>query len=127
MLDTFFDQITLRNGFYNEEGQPRYTTGSVVSGALMRGILVILIGTAISQRMSVEATWMISIILLWAYVAYPAYRQYVVFNTHVEEIENTTLCGQCRHFSSTNQLCSIYDEHVTNTYVPCEGIDWEPR
>ncbi|MBL7999798.1 MAG: hypothetical protein JNL32_14325 [Candidatus Kapabacteria bacterium] len=127
MLDSLVDQLTLRNGYYDEQGQPRYTTGNIVSGALVRGFAVMIVGFLMWHYQGDQTTWFITIVLLWGYVAYPAYRQYSIFNSHVEQLQITTLCGQCKHFNPTNQLCHIYDEHVSNTHIPCEGVDWEPR
>ena len=127
MLDSFFDQITLRHGLYDHEGQPRFTTGSIVSGAILRGFLTILVGFALWYWKGDESTYLLTLLMLWGYVAYPAYRQYTLFNEHIESYKVETLCGQCKHFNSTGQTCFRYDEHVTNEYVPCEGLDWEPR
>ena len=127
MLDSTFDQITLRHGYYDEQGQPRFTTGSIVSGALMRALLVVVVGFAMWNWRGDETTYAVTLLLMWGYVAYPAYRQYSIFNKHIEEIQIDTLCGQCKHFNPTGQTCFRYDEHVSNDYIPCEGLDWEPR
>lgn len=127
MLDSVFDQLTLRNGYYDEKGSPRFTTGSIVSGALMRAMLTVMLGFAIWYYVGSQLALLFSAIAIWGYVAYPAHRQYTIFNQHVEQLELNTLCGQCKHFNPTNQLCSVYDEHVSNDFIPCEGMDWEPR
>ncbi len=127
MLDSFFDQLTLSKGLYDAKGEPRFTTGSIVNGALLRAILVIVVGFALWYWRGDEMTYALTFLLLWGYVAYPAYRQYIIFNQHIEQYVGDTLCGQCRHFNATAQSCFRYDEHVTETYVPCEGLDWEPR
>ena len=31
------------------------------------------------------------------------------------------------HFESSAQICSKYDEHITENHIPCEGMDWEPH
>ena len=127
MLDFTFDQILLRQGLQHNDGAPRFTTGSIVSGALMRAIITIVFGFLLWNWRGDESTYLITLIMLWGYVAYPAYRQYHVFNEHIEEMTLSTLCGQCKHFNRTGQTCFRYDEHVTNEYIPCEGLDWEPR
>ena len=93
----------------------------------MRGALVMVLGFWLWNWRGDETTWFVTVALLWAYVAYPAYRQYSVFNDHVKHFEVTTLCGQCKHFNPTGQTCFRYDEHVSNDYIPCEGLDWEPK
>ncbi len=93
----------------------------------MRGFLTMLVGFAIWYWRGDEFTYFLTLLLMWAYVVYPAYRQYTLFNEHIESYQLETLCGQCKHFNPTAQTCFRYDEHVTNDYVPCEGLDWEPR
>lgn len=107
--------------------QPFYTTGSIVSAAIMRIALIGLGGIVARQYLDGSTLWYAVLFLMWALGAYPAYRQYQQFNSNVTALTESTLCGQCRHFDPTNQLCTIMDEHVTGEEPPCEGEAWEPR
>lgn len=127
MLDSLVDSLLLRYTAPSTDGSPVRTTGSVVFGALMRGILVIVVGFYLWNTTQPETASFISFVLLWGYVVYPAYRQYVLFHEHVDTLTEETLCGSCRHFDRTSQRCAVYDEHITDSYVPCEGVDWEPH
>ncbi|MFM8178565.1 MAG: hypothetical protein ACKOAG_05205, partial [Candidatus Kapaibacterium sp.] len=108
MLDPMFDSLLLRYTSPPPDGSPARTTGSVVFGALMRGILVIVVGFYLWNTTEAETAAFISFILLWGYVVYPAYRQYVLFHDHVEALSLDTLCGSCRHFDRSSQRCAIY-------------------
>jgi hypothetical protein len=82
----------------------------------------------LSRYVSTTATWWYAMISIWGVGVYPAWLQYQRFNEAVEKIEDGSLCGACRHFSPSNQLCSILDEHVVHAEEPpCAGEGWEPR
>ena len=127
MLDSLFDSLLLRYSTPSPDGSPDRTTGSVVFGALMRAIVVIVFGFFMWNTTEPDTASFISFVLLWGYVVYPAYRQYVLFHDHVETLTRDTLCGSCKHFDASSQRCAVYDEHISDTRVPCEGLDWEPR
>lgn len=106
--------------------QPYYTTGSIVAAALMR-VAVIGVGTLIlSAYVTSSTVWWVAMVGLWALGVYPAWIQYQKFHERVDKIQHGTLCGACRHFNPTNQLCMVLDEHVVNENPPCEGEAWEP-
>lgn len=106
---------------------PFYTTGSIVAAALMRVAILGVASIILSQWMDSTKVWWFAMITLWAVGVFPAWLQYQRFHEKIEKITEGTLCGACRHFNATNQLCMILDEHVTNEHPPCEGEAWEPR
>lgn len=107
--------------------QPYYTTGSIVAAALFRVAIIAIGGLIATKYVDSDALWYVVLFLIWGIGAYPAYRQYQEFNDKVDRISEETLCGQCRHFDPTNQLCTILDEHITSAEPPCEGEGWEPK
>jgi len=106
--------------------QPYYTTGSIVSAALMRIVLLIVLGFVLRSYQSASITWTITTFAIWALGVFPAWKQYTVFNEAVDRIIESTLCGTCRHFNPSNQVCRVLDVHVTTDAPPCEALDWEP-
>lgn len=130
MLDRIIDALLLRftaDGRDNLTGKtPSNTTGSILFGAMVRLILVMIVGTIGMEYFQLYDYWMVFVVLVFGFVFYPAYRQYVLFYGRMETLEQTTLCGSCKHFDISGQLCKIYDEHVSLTHIPCEGEDWEP-
>ena len=92
----------------------------------MRIALIAVVTMALKSYVSSSTTWWIAMIGLWGLGVYPAWLQYDKYHERVETITDGTLCGTCRHFNRTNQLCMIMDEHVTSTTPPCEGEGWEP-
>ncbi len=106
---------------------PYYTTGSIVAAAVMRLAIIGTLAVLLNDRFQSSTWWWTSVLFAaWGLGAYPAWLQYRRFNEHIEHIQSETLCGKCRHFNGTNQLCMVLDEHVTSEQPPCEGELWEP-
>jgi hypothetical protein len=106
---------------------PIITTGSVVWGILLRATIVIALSFIVFDRFELRQYWWTAALALWFFAVYPAWRQYQLFQKRVEKVSEETLCGSCKYFEQTSQLCKIYDEHITLNYIPCEGSNWEPR
>ncbi len=105
---------------------PFYTTGSIVAAALLR-IAIIGVGCLLlTGYASSNTVWWTAMVGLWGLGVYPAWLQYQRFHERVTAIHADTLCGKCRHFNATNQLCMILDVHVPDENPPCEGEGWEP-
>lgn len=108
--------------------QPYYTTGNIVAAAIIRVAGIGVIAIIFNEAYGSSGWWWTAVMFaMWGLGAYPAWIQYNRFNDKVEELHTGTLCGSCRHFNPTNQLCMIMDEHVTSEQPPCEGEAWEPR
>ncbi|MCX6140245.1 MAG: hypothetical protein NTX15_05360 [Candidatus Kapabacteria bacterium] len=107
--------------------QPYYTTGSIVAAALMRVSILGAASFLLSLYAQSNTVWWFAMLSLWGIGVYPAWMQYQRFHERVEKITAGTLCGACRHFNPTNQLCMVLDEHVTSEHPPCEGEAWEPK
>ncbi|MBU3678800.1 MAG: hypothetical protein FGM32_04230 [Candidatus Kapabacteria bacterium] len=106
--------------------RPYYTTGSIVTAAMIRVALLGLICIALAQVADATIVWWTAMLSLWGLGIYPAWLQHQAFHETVERITVGTLCGACRYFNETNQLCTIMDVHVTSEEPPCEGEGWEP-
>lgn len=127
-FDEFMDLFLLR--VQEPEGhddKPFYTTGSIVFAAMVRIAIIGVVTLIISRSVATETIWYVAMFAIWALGVWPAHQQYRRFNARVEQLQEGTLCGACRHFNPTNQLCTILDVHVTSEEPPCEGEGWEPR
>jgi hypothetical protein len=113
---------------YEEEQQPKviFTTGSIVWGVMLRTALIIFLSIILFERFGLYNYWWYVLFILWFLVAYPGYKHYQKFNEKIEDLQESTLCGSCKYFEPTGQLCTLLDEHVTQDYIPCEGQGWEP-
>ncbi len=128
-FDKLIDLFMFRMGTEeDEEGaqQPVITTGSIIWGMILRTAIIVVISFfVVSRYPSSNAVWML-LFALWLIAIYPGWQQFQNFKRKMDKFEEETLCGSCRHFDSSSQLCTIYDEHPTKDYIPCEGLNWEP-
>jgi hypothetical protein len=108
----------------------RYTVGSIVAWALFRAAAVV-IGSLLLYEyfrwVDYPMWWMITIMLFYAIVIHPIQVQYRIFREETRAVMSGTLCASCKYFEPTGVVCSKLDEHVSETYIPCEGQLWEPR
>lgn len=127
-INKIIDLIMFRETSTEEElsTEPRITEGSIIWGAIFRSALVIFLSFFFYYTWWFRQYWWMSLFVLWLFAIYPAYRQYQRFKITIDNLKESTLCGSCKHFDATGQICIKYDEHVTEDYIPCEGADWEP-
>lgn len=127
--DRFVDLLLLRmNPPSDSKDRPYYTTGSILTAAMIRVAILGISAMVLGNYATATVTWWFAMISIWGVGIYPAWLQYQRFNDSIEQIEDGSLCGACRHFNPTNQLCSVLDEHVVRAdSPPCEGEGWEPR
>jgi amino acid permease len=128
-FDQFVDLFLLRVTPPDHASEmPYYTTGSIMAAAVMRLAIIGAAAFLLNDRFGHSGWWWTVVMFAaWGLGVYPAYLQYTRFNAEVEKIQEGTLCGACKHFNPTNQLCMIMDVHVTTEEPPCEGEAWEPR
>ena len=130
MLDRLTDLLLFRytnqGKDSNTELKPYITTGSIVWGALIRTAIIVFLSWSIVEYFELRDYWMVVLLAIVTFVIYPAYSQYSHFTSRIEVFQEETLCGTCKHFDPTSQLCKIFDEHVSTNYIPCEGNSWEP-
>jgi hypothetical protein len=69
----------------------------------------------------------ISLLVIYFFIFHPAYLAYKKFTEESKNILTGTLCSSCKHFDESAILCTKYDKHPTENYLPCEGNDWEPK
>ncbi len=107
------------------EKVPYYTPGSITWGIMLRTAIMVIIsviGIGIYGGNKIAYSFLI---LIWIIAIYPGFRQFQEYYKNLEKITEETMCGSCRHFDETSQLCKIYDEHITKDYLPCQGENWE--
>ncbi|MEI6089363.1 MAG: hypothetical protein WCR42_02830 [bacterium] len=111
----------------NHSLKPKVTFGSIVWGVLLRTVIVVGVILLLLDYFHYDVNVWLIIFAIWLLAAYPAYKQYNKFNQRMKKFKEETLCGSCKYFNRDAQLCSIYDEHVSEEYIPCEGESWEPK
>lgn len=130
LYDKIIDLFLFREGTEEDEkGQkvPIITTGSVVWGVILRSTILVAITMFVLNNLEMRQYWSLFLFLLWVLTIYPGFRQYQKFQERIKKVREDTLCGTCINFEETSQLCKIFDEHITQDYIPCEGQNWEPK
>ncbi len=130
ILNKILDLLLFRVGVEKEEDGklvPIITTGSIVWGVLLRSAIIILLSFAFMGIIENRKYWWVMLLLLWLFAAYPGWKQFQFYKERMQEVSESTLCGKCIHFDETSQLCKLYDEHISEDYIPCGGVDWEPK
>jgi len=112
----------------NYTDKPQITVGSIVLGVLLRLFILLIASLFVFKYFPVlyDNTWVL-LLAIWFLVIYPAYRGYTNYYKRIDKMQSSTLCGSCKHFEHSSQLCRVYDEHVSQNHIPCEGDSWEPK
>ncbi len=109
--------------------QRRYphSLGSIIWGALLRFGLVIMVVWYLQDWIENYADWwVIAGVAIYGLALFPAQIQYEHFRRSNQRAIEATLCSSCRHFRSENLHCTLLDEHISEEYLPCNGVEWEP-
>ena len=101
--------------------------GEIVYKTLIRFVATLLILWFSKDFFGEKFFWIVSLLAIYFFVFYPAYLSYKNFIDSNREVVNNTLCSSCKHFNESAVLCIKYDKHPTETFIPCEGNDWEPK
>jgi hypothetical protein len=101
--------------------------GEIVYKTLIRFAATLLILWFSKDFFGEKFFWIVSLLAIYFFVFYPAYLSYKNFIDSNREVVNNTLCSSCKHFNESAVLCIKYDKHPTETFIPCEGNDWEPK
>ena len=133
-MERFFEKIAdiflFREGTEEDEQgmkQPIVNVGSIVWGVILRSSIIIGLSFLFSSYIRFHDYWWLAVFIFWFAAIYPGWKQYQKYNVKIQDIEENTLCGKCKYFEPTGQFCKIYDEHITKDYIPCDGLDWEPK
>jgi hypothetical protein len=101
--------------------------GEIVYKTLIRFAATLLILWFSKDFFGEKFFWIVSLLAIYFFVFYPAFLSYKKFIDSNLEVVNNTLCSSCKHFNESAVLCTKYDKHPTESFIPCEGIDWEPK
>jgi hypothetical protein len=103
------------------------TMGEIVFWTLIRISLSIPFVWILKNYLDYSIWWITAIFILYGIVIHPAILRYRKFEDKNKNIFESSLCASCRHFEKSAVLCIKHDKHPTQNYLPCEGLDWEPK
>lgn len=111
----------------DNHNEPVVTHGTIIWGLILRSAIVVVVTIILLGQYRNNDIWYLSLFLMWLFALYPGWTQYKKYENRIKKFKENTLCGSCRNFEETSQLCKIYDQHVSSNNIPCEGMDWEPK
>lgn len=101
--------------------------GEIVFWTLIRFALSIPVLWVIKGYFDFSFWILIVFFLLYGFVLHPAILSYRKFEEKNKTMINNSLCSSCRNFDKSAILCVKHDEHPDENYIPCDGVDWEPK
>lgn len=101
--------------------------GEIVFWTIIRAAIVIPLVWLAKDYLDYSVWWMGGMLTLYGLIIHPAMLHYNNFRARNQEVIEETLCTSCKHFDKGSVLCLKHDEHPAKDYLPCEGIDWEPK
>jgi hypothetical protein len=101
--------------------------GEVVFWTLIRAAVTIIGLWIIKSQVDIELWLMISVAAVYVLIIHPAMVSYRWFEERNKKVIDSSLCSSCKNFDRSAVLCIKYDKHPTENYVPCDGVDWEPK
>ena len=100
--------------------------GGIVYWGLIRTAVMIVLLWVSYEYFDKKFFWIIASIAIYLIIIQPIISQYNAFIKKNKNVIDNSLCAKCKHFNETAVLCMKYDEHPTDEFTPCDGIDWEP-
>ena len=101
--------------------------GEVVFWTIIRAAITILGLWILKAQIDFQLWFLISVAVVYVLIVHPAMVSYRWFEVCNKKVIGSTLCSSCKHFDQSAVLCIKYDKHPTENYVPCDGVDWEPK
>jgi len=101
--------------------------GNIIYWGIIRTFVVILALWLLQDYIEYKYWWVVLSMGAYGVILHPALIQYRLFQEKNKKIIETTLCSTCKYFDKTAILCLKHDEHPTQEYLPCDGIDWTPQ
>jgi len=101
--------------------------GGIVYWGLLRTAVVIVLLWFFYDYFNYRYSWIIFSLAIYIVIIHPIVSEYKSFISKNRDVINNSLCSKCKHFNETAVLCMKYDEHPTDDFTPCDGIDWEAK
>ncbi|MBE0573157.1 MAG: hypothetical protein IH618_16560 [Ignavibacteriaceae bacterium] len=101
--------------------------GAIVFWTIIRTAITIPVLWILRSHMDAQLWWMVSIAAIYVLIIHPAMVSHRWFEKHNKKVIESSLCSSCKNFDRSAVLCIKYDKHPTENYVPCDGVEWEPK
>lgn len=101
--------------------------GSIVFWGIIRTAIFIPVAWFLTGYIEFRYWWAVFPIALYAVIIQPAVIQYKLFMEENRETIYNSLCSSCNFFDETAVICLKLDKHPSRDFLPCEGLEWEPK
>ena len=101
--------------------------GEIVFWTLIRLAVSIPLVWILKDYLVYSIWWLVVPFVLYGVVLHPAILSYRKFEEKNKNLVDGSLCSSCRHFDKSAILCIKHDDHPSENYIPCDGLDWEPK
>jgi fatty acid desaturase len=101
--------------------------GEVVFWTIIRAAVTITGLWILRGQIDLQLWVLISVAAIYVLIIHPAMVSYRWFEQHNKKVIESTLCSSCKNFDQSAVLCIKYDKHPTENYIPCDGVEWEPK
>ena len=103
------------------------TMGEVIFWTIIRIVLTIPVVWLLKEYIDFRYWWILGTLAIYGVVIHPAVIHYRLYEKRNKFIIESTLCSTCQHFDKSAILCMKHDKHPTKDFLPCDGLDWEPK
>ncbi len=101
--------------------------GSIIFWGIIRTALLIPAMWILAGYIEPKYFWTFLPVAIYAVIIQPAVIQYRLFMEENRETIENSLCSSCNFFDKTAVLCLKLDKHPSREFLPCEGLEWEPK
>lgn len=101
--------------------------GEVVFWTIIRAAVTIPGLWILKGQIDFQLWILISVAAIYVLIIHPAMVSYRWFERQNKKVIESTLCSSCKNFDRSAVLCIKYDKHPTENYIPCDGVEWEPK
>lgn len=101
--------------------------GSIIFWGIIRTAVYIPVIWILADYIETRYWWSILVVSIYAIIIQPAVIQYRLFIEANQEIMDNSLCASCNFFDKSAVICLKLDKHPTMSFLPCEGLEWEPK
>lgn len=101
--------------------------GDIVFWTIIRAAITIPAVWVLQGYFDFQFWWVLSLFAIYGIIIQPAIIQFRLFEEKNKDTIESTLCSSCKHFDQTAVLCMKYDSHPSTDFLPCNGLDWEPK
>lgn len=101
--------------------------GIIVFWTIIRTIIVVFFLWFLKDYIDYRFWWILSFTTIYVVIVHPISIHYRLFIENNKRVLENSLCTSCKYFDKSAVICLKWDQHPTDDYLPCEGLDWEPN